>query len=174
MVTGLIPIPGAAGITEYFFLQLFVNAVPENGFFYIYDPAGLEATQLASASLASAALLLWRTVSFTLPLVVSGFVTAFYRTKGKPAARITDNMPNRQTMIDITRETLIQRENELNMMITTASLTKDAISKRLNVTHKKDEKKRPILSNGILHRFYIFTNIFTKILCITRRFFLTI
>ena len=140
MVTGIIPIPGAAGVTEYFFLQLFVNTSnPASGFFYMGATAEVGEV-VASSSLASAALLLWRTVSFTFPLVVSGFVTAFYRTKGKPAARITDNMPNRQTMIDIIRETLVERENELNMILTTATLSKEAISKRLNVTHKKDEK----------------------------------
>ena len=140
MVTGLIPIPGAAGVSEYFFLQLFVNySDPSKGFFYMVGTGGVD-TLTESASLASAALLLWRTVSFTFPLVVSGFVTAFYRTKGKPAAHITDNMPNRQTMIDLTRETLVERETELNLILHTNTLTKDAISKRLNVTHKKDEK----------------------------------
>jgi len=137
MVTGLIPLPGSAGISEYVFSQLFVNSrAPELGFYYIagQDPAAL------SNALGSASLLLWRTVSFTLPLIISGFVTAFYRTRGKPAARFSDDMPDRQTMIDIQRETLVERNEEVDKLLQTASLNREAIFKKLNITHHKDEK----------------------------------
>ena len=47
---------------------------PELGFYYI---PGVDAAA-ESAALGSAALLIWRTISFTLPLLAAGFVTALF------------------------------------------------------------------------------------------------
>ncbi|MCR4880250.1 MAG: flippase-like domain-containing protein [Bacilli bacterium] len=147
MVTGLIPLPGSAGISEYFFLELFVNTShPEQGFFY---KSGADAAT-ASSALGSAALLIWRTISFTLPLLIAGFVTAFYRTRGKHSVRFNDKevYENRKTMIEMKRETMLERETELNDMIHTQNLTREAIKKKIDVFHKKGEKiKDPMRDN---------------------------
>ena len=139
MVTGLIPLPGSAGISEYFFLELFVNSKsPELGFYFINsaDPGA------SSAALGSAALLIWRTISFTLPLLIAGFVTAFYKTRGKHSVRFNDRevYENRKTMIEMKRETMLDRQTELDDMIHTANLNREAIRKKMNVFHKKGEK----------------------------------
>ena len=144
MVTGLIPLPGAAGISEYFFIQLFVNTnSPELGFYYI-NAGTQEASREASSALGSAALLIWRTISFSFPLLIAGFVTAFYRTRGKHSVRFSDRevYENRKTMLEMRRETMVERQTQLEQMIHTNTLNKEAISKRVNVVHKKGEKVR--------------------------------
>ena len=139
MVTGLIPLPGSAGISEYFFLELFVNSSnPELGFYYI---SGSDAAA-SSAALGSAALLIWRTISFSLPLLIAGFVTAFYRTRGKHSVRFNDRevYENRKTMLEMRRETMLERQTILEDMIHTANLNRDAIRKKMDRFHKKGEK----------------------------------
>ena len=141
MVTGLIPLPGAAGISEYFFIQLFVNHEhPELGFYYIPADESGSALQNSSA-LGSAALLIWRTISFSLPLLIAGFVTAFYRTNGKHSVRFNDRevYENRKTMLEMKRETLLERQTDLEELIHTTSLTKEAIFRSVNKVHKKGE-----------------------------------
>lgn len=147
MVTGLIPLPGSAGISEYFFLELFVNTEnPAEGFFYksaTIENGILIATDTQNSSaLGSAALLIWRTISFTFPLLVAGFVTAFYRTRGKHSVRFSDRevYENRKTMIELKRETILERQTMLDDMIHTAALNREAISKKVNIFHKKGEK----------------------------------
>lgn len=138
MVTGLIPLPGSAGISEYFFLELFVNSeAPEKGFYFIKDGD-------SSAALGSAALLLWRTISFTFPLLVAGFVTAFYRTRGKHSVRFSDRevYENRKTMIEMKRETMLERQTLLDDMIHTSNLNREVIRKKINVFHKKGDRIR--------------------------------
>ena len=138
MVTGLIPLPGSAGISEYFFLELFVNSeAPEKGFYFVKDGD-------SSAALGSAALLLWRTISFTFPLLVAGFVTAFYRTRGKHSVRFSDRevYENRKTMIEMKRETMLERQTLLDDMIHTSNLNREVIRKKINVFHKKGDRIR--------------------------------
>ena len=60
MVTGLIPIPGAAGVSEYFFSKLFYNGNSVvNGFFYAPSTGSLTA-EVASYNMCMTALLLWQ------------------------------------------------------------------------------------------------------------------
>ena len=140
MVTGLIPLPGSAGISEYFFLELFVNTKNPSAGFY-YSTKGTSIVD-ASQALGSAALLIWRTISFTFPLLVAGFVTAFYRTRGKHSMRFSDRevYEYRKTMIELKRETILERQTLLEDMIHTSSLNKEAINKKINIFHKKGEK----------------------------------
>ena len=142
MVTGLIPLPGSAGISEYFFIELFVNKKkPAEGFYYISGATEEEAIS-NSAALGSAALLIWRTISFSLPLLIAGFVTAFYRASGKHSMRFDDKevYENRKTMLEMRKETMLERQTQLEEMVHTQSLTREAIFKKANTMHKKDEK----------------------------------
>lgn len=161
MVTGLIPLPGSAGISEYFFIQLFVNSHdPELGFYYISKATAKETAE-ASSALGSAALLIWRTISFSLPLLIAGFVTAFYRTRGKHSMRFSDRevYENRKTMLEMRRETMLERQTQLQEMIHTNTLNREAISKRTNVVHKKDEKIRdPMRENDKIRTINISTD----------------
>lgn len=149
MVTGLIPLPGSAGISEYFFIELFVNkSRPELGFFYI-SGATVESAREASAALGSAALLIWRTISFSLPLLIAGFVTAFYRPGGH-SARFNDRevYENRKTMVEMRRETMLERQTMLDDMIHTQALNRENIIKKVNTFHKKGERvEDPVRNN---------------------------
>ena len=145
MVTGLIPLPGSAGASEYFFLRLFYNEKdPANGFFYKLVEGSSEATRSASSALCSAALLIWRTITFTIPLLFAGFVTAFYRSSPKEEANIETNMSNRETFVSIQNETYLERKKELDTMINTSTLSRAAIAKKLKSFGKKKPKNKNI------------------------------
>lgn len=124
MVTGLIPIPGSAGVSEYFFIQLF------KGNFY-------STTQLGGNDITSTALLLWRSITFSIPLLFAGITTAFY--KGSPKEVIGRNgVPSRQTYVDLQHETLAIRKEEIETFIETRTLSKKAILDSLkNATKNK-------------------------------------
>lgn len=145
MVTGIIPIPGAAGISEYFFLKLFFNPDnPSMGFFYkivYYGNTGIinvQATIAASESLARAALLLWRTVTFTLPLLVAGFVTAFYRASPKDQETRTARSINKNTLLHLQNETLVLRQEDLAELQHTVALNMEVIRQKL-------KPKKPVI-----------------------------
>ena len=137
MVTGLIPIPGAAGVSEYFFTQLFVDTKnPANGFYYLMENGVDVSTQLCSS-----ALLLWRTTTFTLPLIVAGFVTAFYRAAPHHIDKEEGPAPSRETFIEAQRQTLLAREKSLNETLHTNELSRKAIMERLKQVSKGGPKK---------------------------------
>lgn len=141
MVTGLIPIPGSAGASEYFFFALFYNDKdPSNGFFYKLVEGDAAATKAASSALCSAALLIWRTITFTIPLLFAGFVTAFYHASPKEEASIDSGMSNRETFVNIQNETYLERKKELDTMINTSTLSRAAIAKKLKSLGKKKPK----------------------------------
>ena len=73
MVTCIIPIPGSSGVSELFFYSLFY---PSNG------PKFYSSDEIARASL-----LLWRSLVFIIPLMISCLVTLIYR----PRKRVVEN-----------------------------------------------------------------------------------
>lgn len=101
MVTGLIPIPGSAGVSEYFFTKLFTN------FYYING--------VDSQTLCSTALLIWRSLTFTIPLIIAGITTAFYHTNNKRKCIPNEEFPgkNSQTFLDLSKETISLRLQEV-------------------------------------------------------------
>ena len=148
MITGLIPIPGSAGISEFVFYNLFLNdAEPAKGFFCIYEsiPDPVTAAPIVRASfeksraLARAALLVWRSSTFVIPILIGGFVAAFYRSSPKQEARATGDLPNRQTFISLQQETYIERNEEVASLIETSKLSREAILEKLKP--KKPRKK---------------------------------
>ena len=145
MVTGLIPIPGSAGVSEYFFTQLFVDTrQPMNGFYYLNEEGMNLSTELCSS-----ALLLWRTTTFTLPLIAAGFVTAFYRATPHHIEKEPGEAPSRETFIEVQRQTLLAREKSLNETIHTNELSRKAIMDRLKqVTVKKPTNRKPARKNN--------------------------
>lgn len=139
MVTGLIPIPGSAGVSEYFFSELFVNQRDlSKGFYYI---AGITSSS-DSTVLCRSALLIWRTATFTLPLVAAGIVTAFYR--GTPKEEVgRKGFPNHQTFVELQSETYAIRKSEFDTLLETKQLSRQAIqeklfNKRKSKTNQKD------------------------------------
>lgn len=135
MVTQLIPIPGAAGVSEYFFVKLFVNtANPTSGFFY--SASG------DSIALCYACLLVWRAFTFIFPLVVAGFVTAFYRSSPKNEAHLQGEMPNRRTFVSLQEETYVSRKEQLDTMVETTRLSRAAIVAILKPKKRRKKKKK--------------------------------
>lgn len=123
MITGLIPLPGSAGVSEYFFLVIF------NGFYNSYSNT-------------VAAQIIWRTASFHLVVLVAGLVTAFYRSSPKEHLEKAD----RQTFIDLQLQTYEERKRSADTLYETARLSRKEIqdklktfSKLLNPTKRTDE-----------------------------------
>ena len=145
MITGIIPIPGAAGVSEYFFGELFhtSNQVPTafNSFFFIQgvDDA---ATIAATSGLTSAAQLLWRSITFIVPLIFAGVVTAFYHVTPKETAEEHGTIPNRETFVSLQGETYEDRKTEMDTILETQRLTREAVLKKLRALSKKDETSK--------------------------------
>ena len=147
MITGLIPIPGSAGVSEFVFYNLFLNeAHPEKGFFFmsaLSEFAVGAATDVdASRTLCRASLLVWRSSTFVIPILIGGLVSAFYRSAPKNEAHLGD-IPNRQTFVSLQKETYVQRYEEVASLVETSRLSREAILEKLNPRkRKKPERKK--------------------------------
>jgi len=168
MVTGLIPTPGSAGVSEYFFARLFVASGPtaENSFYFnegsaesvlqIFNAGGVtmqqaiaKANSVASNSLSSAALLIWRSLTFIIPVFVSGLVTAFYRASPKDEI---DTVPNRETFVTLQSQTMVERTENMVTMLETSKLKREEILKALR-GGPKIKKKTAQKKTKIKHTF---------------------
>ncbi len=108
MTTGIIPIPGGAGISEYFFNVIFTN------FFN-------------SPQVTTAAQIMWRFATYTLGIIVSGFVVAFYKTSLKDTA---DNI-SREAFMTYQYETYEIRKLSSEEMYHTAQFNFKEFTKKL-------------------------------------------
>ena len=135
MVTGLIPIPGSAGVSELFFHELFINDFLPNSF-YLAQVNGVPDVP-ASEAMCKAALLLWRSITFAFPLIIAGFVTAFYKASPKGTESQHGDIPNRRTLTELQAQTLAERHQELDTIIETSTLTRQAVLARLKATSEK-------------------------------------
>lgn len=124
MVTGLIPLPGAAGVSEYFFLVIF------NGF---YD----------TAANTVAAQIIWRTASYHLIVLISGLVTAFYRSSPKEHLEKAD----RKTFIDLQLQTYEERKRSADTLYETARLSRREIQEKLRSLSKFLVPHKPTLED---------------------------
>ena len=142
MITGLIPIPGSAGVSEFIFYNLFTNAVDwKSGFFCVFDELN-EVDPDATKTLARSALLVWRSSTFVIPILIGGFVAAFYRSSPKNEIHAED-IPNRQTFYSLQKETYIERAEEVNSLVETSRLSREAILEKLNPKKQAEKKKAP-------------------------------
>ncbi len=156
MITGIIPIPGSAGVSEYVFTMLFVNKTnPSDGFYFCGDwTSGVGAIGYGpkSEALAVSCLLLWRSITFIIPIVVAGLTTAFYKASPKEEARERDDLPNRETFVALQNETYIMRKEEVDAIIHTQSLNRQAIINKMKEGRKKpseskNKKGKPVPKN---------------------------
>ena len=145
MITGLIPIPGSAGISEFVFYNLFMNEKNlESGFFCVFDSANVPDLG-ATRTLCRSSLLVWRSSTFVIPIMIGGFVAAFYRSSPKNEAHLSGEMPNRQTFVSLQKETYVQRSEEVNSLVETSRFSREAILEKLKPkkrTTKKTKRKR--------------------------------
>ena len=90
--------------------------------------------------------ILWRTMTFHIVLVVSGFVAAFYR--GKPSEEV-HTTASRQTFVDLQLSTFDERKRSSDTLYETRQLSRKEIQKKLSANlnekrgekHKKDKEK---------------------------------
>ena len=142
MITGLIPIPGSAGVSEFIFYNLFTNAVDwKSGFFCVFDELN-EVDPDATKTLARSALLVWRSSTFVIPILIGGFVAAFYRSSPKNEIHAED-IPNRQTFYSLQKETYVERAEEVNSLVETSRLSREAILEKLNPKKAAEKKNAP-------------------------------
>ncbi len=136
MITGLIPIPGSAGISEFVFYNLFMNEQNwTSGFFCVFDELN-EVDPAATRTLARSSLLVWRSSTFVIPILIGGFVAAFYRSSPKNEAHISGDIPNRQTFVSLQKETYVERAEEVSSLVETSKLSRDAIIEKLKPKKK--------------------------------------
>ena len=140
MITGLIPIPGSAGVSEFVFYNLFLN---ENdaakGFFTIFVDGAADVE--ASRTLCRASLLLWRSSTFVIPILIGGLVSAFYRSRPTNEVHLGD-LPNRQTFVSLQKETYAERYEEVVSLAETSKLSREAILAKLNPRNKRKSRRR--------------------------------
>jgi glycosyltransferase 2 family protein len=115
MATGLIPLPGAAGISEYFFNIMFQN-------YYV------------SQQVTSAAQIIWRFSTFHIVILISGIVSATYRSSPKNEIRHA----NRKTFVTMQLETYELRKASADTMFETASLSRQDVQMKLKSLGKKN------------------------------------
>lgn len=144
MVTGCIPIPGSAGVSELVFKSLFLN---ENslvkGFFYT-STGGLDACR----SLCLTALLMWRSITFTIPLIIAGIVSAFYRPRHEHVKERSKDILSRETFVSLQKETYVDRLKEVEQLEKTSELTLESIKNRLKALNKKDKADKTKQDNN--------------------------
>jgi len=140
MITGLIPIPGSAGVSEFVFYNLFMNEQNwTSGFFCVFDELN-EVDPAATRTLARSSLLVWRSSTFVIPILIGGFVAAFYRSSPKKEARMSADIPNRQTFVSLQKETYIERAEEVSSLVETSRLSREAVIEKLKPKKKSSKK----------------------------------
>lgn len=112
MVTGLIPIPGSAGVSELFFSMVFKG-------FYAKDE------HIAAAQI------LWRTASYHIPLLVGGIVSALYRVS--PSEHM--EKANSETFTNLQIQTYEERKASSDLMYQTAKISAEEIRKKLQLAN---------------------------------------
>ena len=154
MITGIIPIPGSAGVSEYVFTMLFCNkSVPDEGFYYIsqgstadFDYGGAVGAA-KSYSLAISALLLWRSITFIIPIIIAGITTAFYRASPKEEVERHGDIPNRNTFVALQNETYVMRKEEVDALVETTNMSRKAVIEKLR-GNNHDRKGRKTSKNN--------------------------
>lgn len=123
MVTGFIPIPGAAGVSELFYTAMF------NEFFVETQAVvggSLSLIRSANANM-MATQILWRISTYYLVLVISGLVASLYHSRPK------ENFiyANRQTFVDLQIKTYDARKLSSDTVYETKQLSRKDIRRRL-------------------------------------------
>ena len=114
MCTGLIPLPGSAGISELFYEYLFAGMFLGQGV--------LQSSQI-----------LWRTATFHIVLVISGFVAAFYRSRAKEPMPFADH----KTFVNMQLETFDERRKNMETLYETRQLSRKEIQRKISAFPKE-------------------------------------
>ena len=132
MVTGLLPIPGAAGVSELFYSLLFPT------YFKSYDGVASSNISNLSVVLASSQIL-WRIVTFHIPLIVAGFTAAFYHSRHNEPL----HNANRKTFVALTLSTMSERQASADTMYETTQMSRRALQQKL-MNFRTQKLKNPL------------------------------
>lgn len=110
MISQIIPTPGQSGAAELFYMFLFRN--------YYVD----------SAVQGPAAQILWRSITYTIPLVVTGFVAALYKPNRK--SQVVDHT-NYNSFINIQLDTYDERKRSSDVLYETTQLNRQKLQERI-------------------------------------------
>lgn len=141
MISGLIPLPGSAGISEIVFGILFG---PSSEYFSqeFYSKGGLNIL-----------LLVWRFGTFYIPFIVNGIIAATYKTRGLPLKDRVIPVGDRKTMLTIQLETYTERKKSSDTIFETKALERKELLSKLNIKealkHKEEAKKENLLTKTI-------------------------
>lgn len=130
MITSLVPIPGAAGFSEFFFERLFTTI--------FVTVASTKASQL-----------LWRFFTFYFGLIAGGFVAALYKTSMEEEIFKTEH----KTFVDLQADTYEVRKKTSDSMYNTNTLSVREIEARIkrlrgDVFAKKQSKTDIHIDDG--------------------------
>lgn len=127
MVTGLIPLPGSAGISEIVFASLFGSS--SNYYsqdFYLHGGLNI-------------ILLVWRFGTFYIPFFINGIFAATYKTRGLPVKDRIIPVGNRKTMLTIQLETYTERKASSDTLYETKALERKQVLEKI-MRHDKTKK----------------------------------
>lgn len=123
MITGLFPIPGGAGVSELFFSSLFDT-------FYVGGASGIYMTS---------ALLIWRSATYYIMVVLAGVVTVLYKASPKEEALNVD----RKTFVTMQLETYEERKRSSDTLYETSQMSRKELQNRLkDALSIKDKPKK--------------------------------
>lgn len=133
MCAGIIPLPGLAGVSEYFFNVIFNDFLRDQIVFHNYlNPDGSSSIIWTSdlqnylTNLLNASQILWRTITFHAVTLVGGLVSALYRPRS-----LEENAPapSRQTFVDLQLATFDERKMSSDTMYQTTQLSRRRLLK---------------------------------------------
>ncbi|MGI6714016.1 MAG: lysylphosphatidylglycerol synthase transmembrane domain-containing protein [Bacilli bacterium] len=127
MITGILPLPGGAGVSEYFYERLFASV-------YL-NPTLTEVSLEANIGYLHAGQILWRFITFYFGLLVGGAVTAFYRSSME---KEIDAEFASKTFAEIKAETMATRTATSETMVNTSTLSVQEIRRKL--TGRRDDE----------------------------------
>jgi len=78
--------------------------------------------------------ILWRTATFHIVLVISGFVAAFYRSRAKEPMPFADH----KTFVNLQLETFDERKRNMETLYETRQLSRKEIQRKISAFPKDD------------------------------------
>lgn len=132
MISGLIPLPGSAGISEIVFTILFGQS---SNFFAadFYKQGGLNVV-----------LLVWRFGTFYIPFIINGVIAATYKTRGIPYKDRVIPVGNRKTMLTIQLETYSERKLSSDTIYETRALERKELLNKLKIGGHKEKRNNEL------------------------------
>ena len=131
MATGLLPLPGSAGVSEIVFGSLFG---PTSHYFsdsFYTTGGGINIL-----------LLLWRFMTFYIPFIINGVVAATYKSRGMPVSERIVPVGNKKTMLTIQLETYIERKETSDIAYSTRVMERKELLQKMKIIKPKSKNKK--------------------------------